>query len=203
MALRSFRVRFLLVCLLSLAALFLTRGLWLPVFGYALIHDDGPAKADIAVVPAGDGYGHRILKAAELVKQGYVPAVLVSGPAGQYGLYESDLAIPFAVRHGYPAGWFIPFPNSTLSTREEATAILAELRRRHVHSFLLVTSTYHTARAGRTYRSLAGESGGGLTFRTVAAPDEFFVPDSWWRVRESRKTVFNEWSKTIGAAFGL
>jgi len=202
-ALRPFRVRFLLVCLLFLAALFLTRGLWLPVFGYALIHDDGPAKADIAVVPAGDGYGHRILKAAELVKQGYVPAVLVSGPAGQYGQYESDLAIPFAVRHGYPAGWFIPFPNSTLSTREEATGILAELRRRHVHSFLLVTSSYHTARAGRIYRSLVGESGGGLTFRTVAAPDEFFVPDSWWRVRESRKIVFTEWSKTIGAAFGL
>lgn len=203
MALRSFRVRFLLGFLLLLAALFVTRGLWLPVFGYALIHDDGPAKADIAVVPGGDAYGHRILKAAELVKQGYVPAVLVSGPAGQYGQYESDLAIPFAVRHGYPAEWFIPFPNSSLSTREEAIGILAELRRRNVHSFLLVTSSYHTARAGRTYRSLAGESGGGLTFRSVAAPDEFFLPDSWWRVRESRKTVFMEWSKTIAASLGM
>jgi uncharacterized SAM-binding protein YcdF (DUF218 family) len=202
-ALRSFRVRFLLGFLLLLAALFVTRGLWLPVFGYALIHDDGPAKADIAVVPGGDAYGHRILKAAELVKQGYVPAVLVSGPAGQYGQYESDLAIPFAVRHGYPAEWFIPFPNSSLSTREEAIGILAELRRRNVHSFLLVTSSYHTARAGRTYRSLAGESGGGLTFRSVAAPDEFFLPDSWWRVRESRKTVFMEWSKTIAASLGM
>jgi len=202
-ALRSFRVRFLLGCLLFLAALFVTRGLWLPVFGYALIHDDGPAKADIAVVPAGDVYGHRILKAAELVKQGYVPAVLVSGPAGTYGLYESDLAIPFAVRHGYPAGWFIPFPNSSLSTREEAIDILAELRRRNVHSFLLVTSSYHTARAGRTYRSLASESAGGIAFRTVAAPAEFFLPGSWWRVREGRKIVFTEWNKTVAAALGL
>jgi uncharacterized SAM-binding protein YcdF (DUF218 family) len=202
-ALRSFRVRFLLGFLLLLAALCVTRGLWLPVFGYALIHDDGPAKADIAIVLAGDTYGHRILKAAEMVKQGYVPAVLVSGPAGQYGQYESDLAIPFAVRHGYPAGWFIPFPNSSLSTHDEAIDILAELRRRNVHSFLLVTSSYHTARAARTYRSLAAESGGGLTFRTVAAPAEFFLPDSWWRVRESRKFVLSEWTKTIAAVFGL
>jgi uncharacterized SAM-binding protein YcdF (DUF218 family) len=202
-ALRSFRVRFLLGCLLFLAVLFVARGLWLPVFGYALIHDDGPAKADIAVVPAGDAYGHRILKAAELVRQGYVPAVLVSGPAGEYGQYESDLAIPFAVRHGYPAACFIAFPNSSLSTHEEAILILAELRRRNVHNFLLVTSSYHTARAGRTYRSLAGESGGGLTFRTVATPTEFFLPDSWWRVREGRKIVFNEWIKTIAAALGL
>jgi uncharacterized SAM-binding protein YcdF (DUF218 family) len=120
-----------------------------------------------------------------------------------YGQYESDLAIPFAVRHGYPAGWFIPFPNSSLSTREEAIGILAELRRRNVHSFLLVTSSYHTARAARAYRSLAGESGGGLTFRTVAAPVEFFLPGSWWRVREGRKIVFTEWIKTIAATFGL
>ena len=80
---------------------------------------------------------------------------------------------------------------------------LAELRRRNVHNFLLVTSSYHTARAGRTYGSLAGQSGGGLTFRTVAAPAEFFLPESWWRVRESRKIVFNEWIKTIAATFGL
>jgi len=202
-ALRSFRVRFLLAFLLFLAALFVTRSLWLPVFGYALVLDDGPAKADIAVVPAGDSYGHRILKAAELVKQGYVPAVLVSGPAGMYGQYESDLAIPFAVRHGYPAEWFIPAPNSSLSTREEAIDILAELRRRNVHSFLLVTSSFHTARAARTYRSLTRDSAGVPTFRTVAAPAEFFSPDSWWRVRESRKIVFSEWSKTIASALGL
>ena len=203
MALRSLRVRFLIALLLFAAALFATRGFWLPAFGYALIHDDGPAKVDIAVVPAGDYYGHRILKAAELVKQGYVPAVLVSGPAGLYGHYESDLAIPFAVRNGNPAAWFIPFPNSSLSTREEAIEVLAELRRRNVHSFLLVTSSYHTARARRVYRSLAGGSAGAITFRTVAAPAEFFLPDSWWRVREGCKIVFSEWSKRIAGTFGL
>ena len=75
------------------------------------MRDEGPAHADIAVVLAGDYYGNRILRAAELVKQGYVPNVLVSGPAYDLRLYECDLEIPFAVKHGYPESWFIRAPN--------------------------------------------------------------------------------------------
>jgi hypothetical protein len=39
--------------------------------------------------------------------------------------------------------------------------------------------------------------------RTVAAPDQFFRPDSWWRNREAQKTVFFEWSKTVATALGI
>jgi uncharacterized SAM-binding protein YcdF (DUF218 family) len=186
-----------------LAAGALARSWWLPALGYALIHDDGPAKADLVVVLAGDAYGQRILKAAELVRQGYAPAALVSGSPGWYGTHECDLAIPFAVRHGYPPEYFIPFPNEALSTREEAAMALAELRRRKVRSFLLVTSDYHTARAARVYRAALREAGGGPAMRMTAAPDQFFRPDSWWRSRQAQKTVFMEWCKTIASAFGI
>jgi len=186
-----------------LAAGVLARSLWLPALGYALVHDDGPAKADLVVVLGGDYYGRRILKGAELVRQGYAPAALVSGPAGFYGAYECDLAIPFAVRHGYPPEYFIPFPNQALSTREEASLALPELRRRKVRSFLLVTSDYHTARAARLFRAALRAAGGGPVMRVVAAPDEFFRPDSWWRSRQAQKTVFAEWCKTIASAFGI
>jgi uncharacterized SAM-binding protein YcdF (DUF218 family) len=200
---RFSRGRLLLFTAAFLVLLYLTRSWWLPAFGYGLIHDEGPAKADIAVVLAGDSYGHRIVKAGELVRAGYVPAALVSGPAGAYGLQESDLAIPFAVRQGFPADWFIAFPNHTLSTREEATAVLGELRRRNVKSFLLVTSNYHTARARRIYLAAERASGGGPQIRTVAAPDEFFRPDRWWRSRQGQKIAFMEWSKTVATVFGL
>ena len=83
-----------------------------------LVRDEGPAHAEIAVVLAGDYYGNRILRAAELVKQGYVPNVLVSGPHMLYGFHECDLAIPFAVKRGYPESWFIRAPNETRSTRD-------------------------------------------------------------------------------------
>ncbi len=199
--------RFPLKTIIAIAALavvlFFTRLFWLPALGWALVYDQGPAKADIAVVLAGDQWGHRILKAAELVRDGYVPVALVSGPPGFYGFHECDLAIQFAVRKGYPAEWFIPMPHDGYNTRDEARVILAELRRRNVHTFLLVTSNFHTARATRIYRSVAKSMAGAPSFRTVASTDEFFTPDGWWRNREGRKILWNEWLKTVTGPLGI
>jgi uncharacterized SAM-binding protein YcdF (DUF218 family) len=116
---------------------------------------------------------------------------------------ESDLAIPFAVRHGFPEQYFIAFPNHSLSTRDEAADVLAELRRRNVKSFLLVTSDYHTARARRLYLAAERQMGGGPQIRTVAAPDEYFHANSWWRSRQGQKVAFMEWSKTLATVVGL
>jgi uncharacterized SAM-binding protein YcdF (DUF218 family) len=190
------------VAILALAA-FLARDLWLPWLGYLLIHEDGPAKADLAVVLAGDYYGHRIEKAGDLVRAGYVPAVLVSGPSGAYGNYECDLAIAYAIRKGYPAAWFIRLPNEGLSTREEAAVVLPELRRRGVHSVLVVTSDYHTGRARRVYAALERGVPEAPAVRVVAAPDEFFRAASWWRTRPGRKVVLMEWSKSLADALGM
>jgi uncharacterized SAM-binding protein YcdF (DUF218 family) len=202
----SRRVPFLAKFTIALAALlviaFLARSLWLPAVAYALIRNDGPAKADIAVVLAGDFFGHRLEKAAQLVKQGYVPAVLVSGPPGVYGRNEADLATEFIEREGYSSQWFIPFPDPAHSTREEAGYILQELRRRNVHSFLLVTSDFHTARAARIFLTVEKAMDYHPQFRTVTAPDEYFRADSWWHDRDAQKTVFFEWSKTIATALG-
>ncbi len=197
-----FRI-FLIVTLFVVAVAFLSRGLWLPVFGWALVHNDGPAKTDIIVVLGGDYYGLRILKAAELIRNGYAPKALISGPPGFYGFHESDLALRFAEQRGFPKEWFISFPNEALSTREEAQRIVAELRRRNARSCLIVTSDFHTARAARLYRWAERAAGGGPTFRMVAAPDEFFRADSWWRTRQSQKTVFFEWTKTLATAVGM
>ena len=89
--------------------------------------------------------------------------------------------------------------NEALTTREEAAAILPDLRRRGVHRFLLVTSDYHTARAARIYRAAARD----LDFRVVAAPDNNFRPDGWWRNREGQKVFFIEWCKTVANLIGM
>ena len=196
------RRKFWVVLFSLLLLIAISSPLWLRARGGALIHDDGPAKADIAVVLAGDQWGNRLLKAAELVRAGYVPAVLVSGPPF-YGEHECDAAIRMGVSRGYPRDYFIPAPNDALSTREEARAMLAELRRRGVHSFLLVTSDYHTARSSRIYRVEEAREDGGPPFRTVAAPDKYFHRDSWWRSRETLKIVFFEYSKTLATAVGM
>ncbi len=178
-----------------------THGLWLPWLGYALIRDDGPAKADIAVVLAGDYTGARLEKAAQLVKQGWVPAVLVSGPP-LFDEHETDVCIPMMVRRGYPASWFYACPNGALSTREEAWAVLGDLKRRGVKSFILVTSNYHSGRARRIYLAVERAMGGGPPFRVVAASDRYFGPADWWKNREGQKAVFLEWWKSLAAALG-
>jgi uncharacterized SAM-binding protein YcdF (DUF218 family) len=194
---RFFRVFVYILVGLGLAAA--THSWWMAGLGRMLVRDDGPARADVVVVLAGDYYGNRILRAAELVRQGYTQKVLVSGPHILYGNYECDLAIPFAEKHGYPAAWFIRAPNEALSTREEAAALLPDLQQLGVHHFLLVTSDYHTARAARIFRAAVH----GMDFRMVATPDRYFHADGWWRNREGRKTFFIEWSKTVAGWMGM
>jgi uncharacterized SAM-binding protein YcdF (DUF218 family) len=167
--------------------------------GDYLVRSEAPQKADIAVVLAGDSAGNRILKGAELVREGYAPQALVSGPSGLYGFYECDLAIAFAEKHGFPASYFVAVPNHSHSTKEEAAAILPELRRRGVHTVLLVTSDYHTRRAVGIYRADAPE----MRFIPIAAPDEYFSPQGWWKSREGRKTFAFEWIKTVSEWIGL
>lgn len=183
------------ILLLALAAFY---PLFFRACGRYLECGGPPRRAEAIVVLAGDFYGHRILKACELVREGYAPVALVSGPSGNYGHYESDLAIPFAVDHGCRPEWLAPVPNNCRSTRDESALFANELRRRGVKSYLLVTSNYHTRRAGRLFRRAAPD----LSVAVVAAPDENFDPDRWWHSREARKTFALEWLKTVAGWWG-
>jgi uncharacterized SAM-binding protein YcdF (DUF218 family) len=195
---RPFRI--LALVLLAVVVLgFIFRKTILAELGSYLIKADPPEKADIALVLAGDGDGNRILTAAQLARRGYVPKVLVSGPSGEYGHYECDLAIPFAVKAGYPESYFLHFENDARSTQEEARDAIPHLHQLGAHKVLLVTSDYHTRRAGKIYRSLAPD----LQFIVVAAPDTSFTADGWWHNRQGEKIAFNEWVKTLTEPFGI
>ena len=166
-----------------------------------MIRADQPAHADYAVVLAGDHFGHRIMMGGYLVRQGFVRKAIVSGPVGCYGFAESDLAVNFAVKHGYPEDYFIKSPNAATSTQDEAKLLTSELRRMGAHSFLLVTSDFHTRRAGSYFRPMANANG--LEMRVIAAPDENFRQNSWWRNREGQKVFFMEWTKTLAKLVGF
>jgi uncharacterized SAM-binding protein YcdF (DUF218 family) len=189
----------LLVLIVLLLGAALTHSLWLGALGKYLISADPPSHADYAVVLAGDFYGHRILEGGELVRQGFVRKAMVSGPRWCYGQPESDLAIRFAGTHGYPADYFIGFPDDATSTQAEAQMIVPELKRLGARSFLLVTSDYHTRRAARYFRPIIGD----MDMRVIAAPDEAYRWDSWWHSREARKIFFLEWSKTVSSYLGM
>jgi len=196
-------IRFLIVAVALCVLVFLTSSWWLPALGWALVRDDGPAKADIAVVLGGDPWGVRISKAGDLVREGYAPVALVSGPPGFYDVHECEPEIAWAVRHGYSQAWFIPFPDEARSTQDEARILLPELQRRNVHRALIVTTDYHSRRAARIIRATEREMGIPIDIRMITAPDREFHPATWWRNRQGQKTVFMEWTKALAGAIGL
>lgn len=193
-----FRTALLVVGLILLACIAF-HGWILGALGSYLVQADPPEKADVAVVLAGDGWGNRILAAAQLERDGYVPKVIVSGPNGAYGRFECDLAIPFAVSQGYPEAYFAHLEHHARSTFAEAQAIVPEIRRLGYKRVLIVTSDYHTRRSRRIFHSLAPD----LMVRVIAAPDESFTADGWWHSREGQKTFLMEFEKTVANWFGI
>jgi uncharacterized SAM-binding protein YcdF (DUF218 family) len=185
------------LCAAAVLLIFSGRILW--SLGALLDRSEAPQKADIIVVIGGDARGNRILKAAELVRQGYAPRVLVSGQGAMYGHHESDLAIDFAVERNYPRDEFIAFRYPALSTVDEAAADIRELRVLGVHKYLLVTSPYHTARAARIFR----REGAGFEMHAISAPDPYWRNGEWWKSREGRKLWFLESIKTMADYFRI
>ncbi len=187
---RVLRSRFFWGALALFVGIFLLSPLWLRYAGSMLENSEPPRRADAALVLAGDGYGDRIRTAAELARQGIVPKVYVSGP---------ELAIRWAEKQGYPASYFVPLPNKATYTRQEAQVVVPRLRRDGIRNLLIVTSDYHTGRAGRLFRRAAPD----MNITMVSAPDTLFELRDWWRTREGQKAVFYEWSKVIADWMGL
>ena len=140
------------------------------------------------------------MKAAELARAGYAPYVLVDGPQTLVA-HESDATIQYAVYKGYPAKLFHPLwlPDGVSSTRTEAVYVGEFLRDHNIRSILLVTSNYHTHRAGYLMR----KENPWLSVTVVAAPDRFFSVDGWWKTREGQKTFLIEWLKTVATWLGV
>jgi uncharacterized SAM-binding protein YcdF (DUF218 family) len=196
-------LRWLLAAVLIALLLVATSPLWLAALGRYLVRAEAPVPADMIVVLGGDFSGNRILTAGDLVRRGFASKALVCGTSGEYGLHESDLAIPFAVKHGYPESYFVPFPNDDHSTRDEAADVIADLNKLHAHRVDIVTSDFHTHRAGNIYRAWIPKLAPGLEIHMVAAPDMYFTADGWWKNRDGRKTFLLEWMKTVATWFGM
>jgi uncharacterized SAM-binding protein YcdF (DUF218 family) len=195
---RFFFILILLACIA--AGAYAGRHVWLPELALFLVQNHPPEKAEIIVVLAGDGYGRRILRAAELVEQGYAPRVLVNGSAEFYGLNESQAAVEFAVQRGAPRKIFEAFPIEAKSTIEEAEIVDGELARRGVSKALVVTSDFHTRRSRNLFEA---RRSGKVMYVFVASDYPDFDPQAWWRSRQGIKTLFLEYVKTVYTWFEL
>lgn len=182
------------------AAVYALRTPLLTWAGSFLVKEDTPRKAQAAVVLGGDDSGTRIVKAAQLAQAGYVPYVIVDGPKALIG-HEYDMTIPYAEQKGFPQSLFrpLPMPEGLNSTRDEVAVLGKYLKEHGIHDILLVTSNFHTHRAGYLIR----RENPWLQVAVIAAPDPTFTPATWRKSREGQKTFFFEWMKTVAAYLGI
>lgn len=184
--------------LIAAGAGFVEREALLRGAGRFLVRTDPLERAEIVVALAGDGSGARVMKAAELVDQGYAPGVLVNGARLFYQIGEARAAIEFAAGRGVRREILEPFVVHANSTLGEALETDRELRRRGVRRALVVTSNFHTRRARSIFRRFGS---GEVSYVFVAADAAEFDPDSWWRSRTGKRTLLLEYLKTLHSAF--
>jgi uncharacterized SAM-binding protein YcdF (DUF218 family) len=190
-----------LVVLIVMACLLLMivfRKPLLTAVGESLIVSDPLERADAIYVLAGDFFGSRVLLGADLGARGFAPLVLLSG--GRYSneyygnRYSGDLALQFAVEHGYQPALFQAIRLDTPSTIEEARAMGPIFQRMGVRRVILVTSNFHSRRAALVFRLVLPD----VHFSVVPSSDLDYNPTSWWQTRRGRHLVESEYEKIAG-----
>ena len=183
-----------LVALLLLGYVF--HPVYLTSIGQALITEDPLEQSDAILVLAGDNrYGDRVNQAVRLFKANYAPLLVLSGTPIGWRTHQADIMRRQATELGIPASQILTIAHDSDSTKEEAAVLVPVLRKQGIHTIILVSSNFHTARAKRIFQTLteAGE------LRILASPvrEESFDPAGWWTRRRDAKTFAFEAIKTL------
>lgn len=171
--------------------------------GHALVHEDPlPSRADVAVVLWGgedDGEARRD-EAFRLLQQRRVDHVLMSvGAVTHFGDWFPDKLHAY-LKTKY-AGELVS--RSTLcefnvdSTVAESARMLECLEGPGWRSVVLVTSNYHTRRAGLIWKKTLAATGRPFTLTVRGVSDGSFEPKCWYRSRRYAKTWLLEAVKLV------
>ena len=185
------RQRTALRVVLVLGALFVA---WFVLAGRLLESTDEPVRSDAVVVPSGDVLGNRLVAGARALQQTGSGRLVVFVQEG--GVYnQHQVAADFLEREGVdPARVRLVPPGG--STAEEAGAFASLADRCGWGSAIVVTSPYHTRRAG----FLFGRALGFPFVLRVLGNGEPFDPWTWWSDDATTEEVVLEWTKMLVAS---
>ena len=169
--------------------------------------DPAPAHVDAAIVLQGSIIAQkvRIAGAMNLLQRGVVDRALISVPQESYwGQSIPPVARAYLERtYGADLGGRVDFCESSgdvNSTLQEAQAVLPCVQQHRWQSIEIVTSDYHTRRAGMIWRKIARQDPSMRVWIVGVADPEFRQP--WWRHRQSAKVFLMESSKLVWTVFG-
>ncbi len=166
------------------------------MLGHALVRQDDPSAqpVDAIVVLGGDVY-KRAPYAADLYHQGVGPLVVaVGGTADQGELAEARKTTKVLLDADVPEGAIVALGVDEPSTVDEADATAQLAAVRGWHHLVIVTSPYHTQRAGRMFEDALHDD---VTVSMLPSPLDPFDPDAWWQDERQRRQLRNEYGKLI------
>lgn len=173
--------------------------------GHLLVHRDPPMPSDAILVLAG-GVFDREMEAAELFAAGLAPRVLMTEEPEPKVLaelrargvrVENSLALRrrVLIELGVPAEHITVLPGIVAATVHEAEAARRWVDATGADSLMVVTSSFHTARARFVFRRVFDEAPVALRF--VPAGKSDFQPDSWWLNRTTLRDGVFELQRTM------
>lgn len=173
--------------------------------GRQLVHQDVAVPSDAILVLAG-GVFDRELEAARLFAEGMAPTVLMTAEAdpdvftelrARSVRVESSLELRkrVLIELGVPPERVLVLPGLVSATVHEAQAARRWADRTRAGSLLVVSSSFHTARARYVFRRVF--EGAAVTLRFVPAGKSDFQPDSWWKRRHTLRDGVFELQRTL------
>jgi uncharacterized SAM-binding protein YcdF (DUF218 family) len=157
---------------------------WFPQMGYSLVVSDPLQKAD-AITVLGGGDPQRIKVAVSLYNEKWAPVIITLGDMVPDYMIEKKGVPPenvFALIKG-------------ASTFEEAEAVREYAQNKKFSRIIVVTSIYHTRRAGAVYRKVLKDAGVEVVMRPASGG--MFKTDKWWTREDDLVFVNSEWVKML------
>ena len=194
-----------------LAAVLVAVVVWLPFAGRFFSATDPLQRADLILVLAGARLD-RWLEAVDLYKEGWAPKVVLSpGPVSALEIKlranglkfprEGDLARDAVVSLGVPGDAVTVMPDGVDNTAAEAASLHRMLAPGSVHRVIVVTSPYHTRRAGFAFRREFKNTGIDIVMHASRYTEA--RPARWWTQRDDIRYLMNEIPKFIAYLAGL
>jgi uncharacterized SAM-binding protein YcdF (DUF218 family) len=161
-----------------------------------LLVRDHPEKSDVIVVLAGDSQNERYRRGMELLRAGYGRHLFIdaSSDSRYFGHTPAEYAEAFVRQDAKEmAAQVSVCAFEEDSTLTETGYVGKCVEPFHPANILLVTSDWHTARAGSVFRRRLPQ----FHWSVAAARDPRLFGTRWWRRREWAKTTFLEWLRVI------
>ena len=177
-----------------------------------LLHEDDPLQHADAIVVLAATIVARPLEAADLYQRGYAPIIVITREEPEPGVKEVQqrgIAVPAKADITHDVFLKLGIPESAIiipdrihdNTAQEAQTFRALATQHGWHRIIVVTSVYHTRRAGFAVRREL--KGTGIDVEVHATRYEPMHPDRWWTSREDFRWVLDEGAKLVAYEFGL